>query len=189
MTGEDNALSLGEMAAVLGISVPTLRALLARYPDFPVLARGGKGVPWRFDRGAVVEFMAAREADAAAARAEREAQIAAIRLPPELADDPAEGDGWTAAERLKWAQSLQAETDLAIARKLVLPISHLKPVLAEEFGGLRSFVLQLPARIGRDYALPATVIRNMERITASSLRDLVAAARAALGGEGEPDGR
>jgi hypothetical protein len=42
-----------EMAALLGWSVPTLNAALVKDPEFPVVARGSKGVAWEFDVAAV----------------------------------------------------------------------------------------------------------------------------------------
>jgi len=49
--------NLAEMARTLDVSLPTMRDLLVRHADFPVVQRGGTGAIWQFDPVAVIEFM------------------------------------------------------------------------------------------------------------------------------------
>ncbi|HZL59173.1 MAG TPA: hypothetical protein VFC38_05690 [Stellaceae bacterium] len=39
----------GELARILTCSLPTIEALINRYPDMPILQRGSNGVEWQFD--------------------------------------------------------------------------------------------------------------------------------------------
>jgi phage terminase Nu1 subunit (DNA packaging protein) len=70
-----------EMAAVLGVSLHDLGRYLERWPDFPVVKRGGMGREWAFDGEAVRAFLAEKEAAARLAADERRAAMAQLTLP------------------------------------------------------------------------------------------------------------
>lgn len=71
-----------ELAAKLGISLPTLSAWMMRYrPEFPVQSTGANGRSYVFDFDAVFEFLRVRREEQDKAGAERDEQLAQLRLP------------------------------------------------------------------------------------------------------------
>ena len=55
---------------VLEVSIPTVKLMMRRHVDFPILKRGGQGRAWQFDADAVLAFVASL-------RARRDADLAA----------------------------------------------------------------------------------------------------------------
>jgi len=82
-----------ELARRLGVSLPTMGALIDRYQDFPVVERGTNGVEWKFDLATVIAFVQAQREAEAASKAARDEQLAQLVLPLDLqpAEIPAPG--------------------------------------------------------------------------------------------------
>jgi len=59
--------NMGELADIMDISVPTLRTLLKKTPDSPVVTVGANGAPWDFDVDAMHAWHVEHEAAIAAA--------------------------------------------------------------------------------------------------------------------------
>ncbi len=72
--------NLRDMAHVLGVSLPTMRDLLRRHSDLPVIHRGATGSPWEFDPQAVVAFLVEKRADAERQRHVRAELVGQMRL-------------------------------------------------------------------------------------------------------------
>jgi hypothetical protein len=71
-----------ELARLLGISLPTVAAYIARYgSDFPVIERGTNGRDWQFEHEDVVAFLARKRAEDREADAERAATLRQFMLP------------------------------------------------------------------------------------------------------------
>lgn len=71
-----------ELMQVLGVSPPTLAAMIARFgEEFPVLERGGRGRDWWFDHEAVIEFLDRKKAAALEADTERQEALRQFTLP------------------------------------------------------------------------------------------------------------
>lgn len=167
----DGHLSLQEMAEALGVSVPTLRRLLRRYPDFPVVSRGSNGVAFRFDREAVLAFVRAKRAEEEASRAQRDALLGRIALPPEITGEGEEAAP-SADDRLKHARAMLAETELAASRGVAVPVRVLHSQMAEILGDIMRFVMALPREMERRHQLPAPVVNDMQRLFEGRLRSL-----------------
>lgn len=186
--------NLEEMADKLRVSLPTMRRLVKRYDDFPVVARGSNGVPWQFDPAAVIAFVQAKRAEEAAGRAERDSLLAQISLPIEELVPPEER-GATADERLKIARAMKAEDELARDRGFLVLTTEMRPRLTEVWVSWTQFLGALPATLGRRHNLPDAVVRDMraliaeqQRQTVQRLRDLLAPhIRASAEEEGEGD--
>ena len=80
-----------EVAGILGISLPTLAAWIARYSDFPVYERGANGREWRFDAAAVRAWELSRREAEARDEAARRDLLAQFALPLTDPGDAATG--------------------------------------------------------------------------------------------------
>ena len=163
--------NLEEMAGMLRVSLPTLRALIKRHADFPVVEEGRNGVPWHLDPEAVIAFVKQKREAEAAEKAERDELLAQFRLP---VDDvlPAEDRGITPAERLKLAQAMRVEDEVAKQRGFLVLTSDMRTRLTDAWTPLNQFLQALPGQIGRRHNLPDAVIRDMRRAIETQQREL-----------------
>jgi phage terminase Nu1 subunit (DNA packaging protein) len=181
--------NMEEMADILRISIPTLKRLMKRYPDFPVVARGSNGVPWQFDADAVIAFVRARREAEAAASAERDADLAQISLPLEEAVPPEER-ALSASDRLKNAQAMLKEDEVARQRGFLVLTSEMRQRLAPAWAELGQSLQAMPATLGRRHNLPDAVVRDMRAMIAAKQREIHATLQDLLGGPpppGEPE--
>jgi phage terminase Nu1 subunit (DNA packaging protein) len=180
--------SLDEMADILGISLPTMRAR-AKLPAFPVIARGRNGVPWQLSPEAVIAFLSEQDRQAQEADAARAAQLAQYALP--IADDasPAPSGTLTPADRLKMAQASLKEDELARQRAFLVLTTDMRQRLTEAWAPLAAFLNALPGSLGRRHNLPDAVVRDMRNAIASQQRALVERLRdlAPEGADAEPE--
>jgi phage terminase Nu1 subunit (DNA packaging protein) len=163
--------NLEEMARKLGISRPTMREMITRYPDFPVLREGTNGVPWQFDPEAVIAFVQARRAEEEAGKAERSELLAQISLPDSLLAPP-EDLQITPSERLKNAQAMMKEDELRKQRQFLVATAEMRQRLSAAWTPLNQALQALPAAIGRRHNLPDDVVRAMRRYIEGQQRDL-----------------
>jgi len=154
--------NLAEMARALDVSLPTMRELLVRYSDFPVVQRGGTGAVWQFDPTAVIEFMTARREEDAAAEAARSEQLAQLSFGN--VDLTPEGErAFSAADRLKNANAMLKEDELRKQRGFLVQTSDMRQRLTAVWTPLTQALNALPSLIGRQHNLPEAVIRDMRR--------------------------
>lgn len=163
--------NLDEMAGRLGVSLPTMRKLVKRYPDFPVVEQGRNGVPWVFDPHAVTGFIAAKRAEEAETKAKRDELLAQVSLPLEEAVPPDQRPT-SAADRLKLAQAMRAEDELSKQRGFLVPKIEMRQRLEACWAPMMQALLTLPGRMGRKYNLPDAVVRDMRLTVARELRDM-----------------
>lgn len=157
------------MAKALRISVPTLRALIKRYDDFPVVERGAKGVPWQFDPAAVIAFVRAKREEEAAASAAKDELLAQVSLPLEEVVPPEER-GLSASDRLKNAQAMLKEDEVARQRGFLILKTDLRIALTEAWGQLGQGLQAIPAVVGRRHNLPDAVVRDIRGLIAAQQR-------------------
>jgi phage terminase Nu1 subunit (DNA packaging protein) len=163
--------NLEEMAAKLRISLSTLRDWMRRHPDFPIIAEGRSGVPWQLDPAAVIAFVEQKRAEETASKAERSELLAQINLPIEDLL-PAEERALTPAERLKLAQAMSKEDEVARQRGFLVLTSDMRTRLTEAWGPLAQFLNALPGQVGRRHNLPDAVVRDMRRMIETQQREL-----------------
>lgn len=177
--------NLEEMASTLRVSLPTLRALIKRHDDFPVVAEGRNGVPWQLDPEAVIAFVQRKRDEDAARKAERDDLLAQFSLP---VDDmlPAEERGVSAGERLKIAQAMLKEDEVAKQRGFLVLTSDMRMRLTDAWTPLNQFLQALPSQLGRRHNLPDAVVRDMRRMIETQQRELHRRLRDLLAPEAAP---
>ncbi|MBR0649525.1 hypothetical protein GXW78_07630 [Roseomonas terrae] len=163
--------NLEEMADKLRISLPTMRRMVRKYRDFPVVAEGGNGIAWQLDPEAVIDFVQRMRDEETASRAERDELLAQISLP---IDDmlPPEQHVLSSSDRLKLAQARLKEIELQKQASQLVNKSEIRGPLSEAFTVLVQFFLGQPAQQGRRYNLPEAVVRDMRRDNEAQLRIL-----------------
>lgn len=133
-----------EMARRLGVCLPTLSAWLHRWPDFPVLERGAKGRPWRFDPEAVKAFVARKQQEREAVEAERDRLLRSFQLPDDLVRPP--------------AQIMRREAWVPGQEVLSLPLRYTGATSRREpDSDAAARVEQALAEVAAEHDLPATV--------------------------------
>lgn len=177
--------NLEQMADALRVSLPTMRKLVKRYEDFPVVARGSNGVPWQFDPAAVVAFVRDQRAAEAAANAAKDELLAQISLPLEEAVPPEER-ALSASDRLKNAQAMMKEDEVARQRGFLVLTSEMRQRLAPAWTELSQFLQSLPATLGRRHNLPDAVVRDMRAFISAQQRATHAKLQDLLGGPPPP---
>ncbi len=163
--------NLEEMAEKLRISLPTLRKMMRRYEDFPVVAEGSNGVPWQLDPEAVIAFVQAKRDDEAAARDARDDLLSQVSLPLEELQTEADRVA-TPAERLKLAQAMRVEDEVAKQRGFLVLTSDMRMRLTDAWTPLSQFLTSLPGQLGRRHNLPDAVVRDMRRAIEAQQREL-----------------
>lgn len=163
--------NLEEMADKLRISLPTLRKMLRKYDDFPVVSEGRNGVAWQLDPAAVIDFVQRKREAEAASEAERDDLLAQISLPIEDLLPPEERT-LSAADRLKTAQAMLKEDEVARQRGHLVLKTDMRARLTEAWVPLTQFLQALPGQVGRRHNLPDAVVRDMRRAIETQQREL-----------------
>lgn len=177
--GDDDDLSepsvplvnLEQMAEALRVSMPTMRKLMRRYPDLPVVGRGTNGQAYQFDAAAVIAFVKAKKAAEAEANAARDELLAQVSLPLEDVVPP-EDRGLTASDRLKNAQAMLKEDEVARQRGFLVLMTDVRMVLTPVWAEMSSFLQALPNSVGRPHNLPDAVIRDLRARISAKQREL-----------------
>ena len=163
------SVNMDAMARMLDVSLPTLRDLIKRYgDDFPVVSRGAKGVAWQFDPDRVIAFMRAKQEEERAAQVARDEMLAQVVLP---GLDPPGAELVSAQERLRTAQAMRAEDELAKTRGFLVPTSDMRQRLLVIWPELTRSILAIPAQMARQHNLPPAVERDMRNRAITALRD------------------
>ena len=120
-------LNRGEVAKILGVSLPTI----SRWVDegMPVETRGRRGVPWEFDAAEVVAWVRARTVRLARQDGDQGATLAEAEL------------------RERRAKAALRELNLAARRAAVVPAEDARAVLAELAGVVRARFGEVGARL------------------------------------------
>jgi phage terminase Nu1 subunit (DNA packaging protein) len=148
----------GQLADIIGCSVPHVDALMKRYPEFPVIKQGNKGVGWEFDANAVRDFLAARRAEedaAAAAAAERRDQL---RLPGVEVSGPT---GLTPNQELAQVRAEKERRALAREAGFLVETAVVRDALDRSLRKLQVGLRAIPANTGRKFGLPDAVVRSI----------------------------
>lgn len=177
--------NLDQMAEALRISLPTMRKLLRRYPELPIVSRGTNGQAWQFDPAAVIAFVREQRAAEAAANAAKDELLAQISLPLEEAVPPEER-GLSASDRLKNAQAMLKEDEVARQRGFLVLTSEMRQRLAPAWAEMSQSLQALPATLGRRHNLPDAVVRDMRAMIAAKQREIHAKLQDLLGAPPPP---
>jgi len=147
-----------EIAGLLGISLPTLAAWIARYSDFPVFERGANGKEWRFDAAAVRAWeLSRREAEIRDDAARRDL-LAQFALPLSDPGDATAGDGVASLEEIRRIR----ETDrLRLERGFLVDVSQLRQQLTGAVAKWNRATHATMRQAARDLNLPDAVAREL----------------------------
>ena len=166
-----------ELSQILGVSLPTLSAWMARYGDaFPVLERGGRGRDFWFDHEAVQTFLESRKAEDEAGDAERQAALAQLALPighnggPGLEAEPE----LTPAELLTmWkVRRIQREEGYACGR--LVEVHKVKSTVEGLLSDINRSLRMTVRRFGREHGLSTELTDALDEAVKQSQRDLIA---------------
>jgi hypothetical protein len=177
-----------ELAAVLGVSLPTLNNYLDRYADFPVLEPGANGKEWRFDALAVRAYLAQRDAEEARAEAARRERIAQLGLP---LTDPGDAAGGPATYTLDDLKRIREADALRLKRGFLADVQETRLHLSAAVGAWNRAQASVLRQTARDFNLPDAVVRAIEDRMADAQRQFVSKLRrdADLFGEGDDERR
>jgi len=164
--------NLNEMADVLGVSVPTLRETIKKYPDLPILARGSNGVPWQFDPEAVTRFLLAQRQAEERAATERFAQLDQFRLP--IDDMPEEsGKGFTPQQELAIARKRLLDQQFAKEAGFLVQTGEARQVISAALAKFSRAMLGLPEQMGRRHGWRDVEVREATESMETYLNTLI----------------
>lgn len=151
-----------ELAELIQCSLPTVTALMKRYPDFPIVQEGRNGLPWQFDPAVVIAFLEAKRAEEALAVSAHADLLDQYRLPIDAAAPPEE-------------RSLSPQQQLAAVRARILlakeareaghlvPVTEVRQALTPAVTGLAQAHDGFLDRVGRRHNLPRPVVDEMKK--------------------------
>lgn len=145
-----------EVAGILGVSLPTLAAWIARYPDFPVYERGTNGREWRFDAAAVRAWELARREAEARDEAARRDLLAQFALPLTDPGDAAAGEGIASLEEIR---RIREADKLRVERGFLVDVSQLRQALTGAVAKWNRASHAAVRQAARDLNLPDAVNR------------------------------
>ena len=148
---------MADLASVLGCSLPTAQKLTARYPEMPVIERGGMGKSWRFDAEAVVEFLRERKREEESARIERGELLAQLVLPIGKPVDAA-GREISYSDQLKAAQLRAALREEEKETGLLVSTVELGPKLRDLLRSLANNQSAALSAVQREHNIPEPVM-------------------------------
>ncbi|MBS7810525.1 hypothetical protein [Roseococcus pinisoli] len=163
------------MAKLLGVSLPTMSSIIAKYPDMPIERQGRSGESWQFDADAVIEFLRDTRAQEAEEAASRTDLLSELRLP--FDEDPSlEAAGLTPAQQLAAVKTRMLLAKEAREAGHLVPVTDVRMALNAAVASLSQSLDGFPARIGRNHNLPAPVVdeigKELDKLRTSFVRAL-----------------
>lgn len=154
MSDEKYHVNLTDLGELTGISATTLRKLIARHADFPVLERGSNGVPYRFDVRDVKAWLDHHQSEKDAATEAHRDELAALQLElygPPVDDEPV--TRLTAQQRQQLAAAKYRENELSKQQGLLVRADEIEATLEAAFAILRKDMQALVDQIARELGL------------------------------------
>lgn len=149
-----------DLARALGVSLPTLDGLIARFPDFPVAERGTSGREYRFDIPSAVAFVTDKRAEAEREAEEKAEFLAQFSLP--LGGTPEVPEGIKPSEMLAAAKLRTLQRKEAMESGLLVPTTEVRQVVTAAYAALNRRLNAVVNQIARTHALPDAVLRDMQ---------------------------
>lgn len=169
---------------ILECSLPTLDALIERFPDFPIERGGTHGVEYAFDAAAVTEFLQGKRDEDKRAAAQRKELFSQFSLPIDAIAGE-EAAVLSPSQRAALAKARLVEHRLAVESGLLLHATDVRQVLRTAVSALGRFVDTLPGQLGRRHNLPDEVVRALRDQMDEARRLFVRDLRALLEGSGK----
>ena len=179
-----------ELATWLSISLPTLSRWLVRYgAEFPVLERGTNGKDYRFDPALVSEFLRAKQDEQERSKAEKDEQLAQLKLPFDLPGAEAPPKGASIRDELEAWKLRKVQREEAERSGLLVPSAQISEAIASTLARLSRDIHAFLRQLGREQNWPDAMIRETERrlteIQHSSVKEMDTILRADAASYGE----
>lgn len=180
-----------ELAAALGCSLPTLSAWMMRYrPDFPVASKGTNGRSYVFDFKQVFDFLRIKQEENAAVKAERDEQLAQLRLPFDVpgADLPVQA-GPNLGDQIKALQIRKLQREEAERSGALVPAEQIGAALAGVLARLSRDTRAFLQQIAREQDWPTSYAQAVQARYADTQRAAVKDLKAQFADETADDDR
>lgn len=164
-----------ELAAALGCSLPTLSAWMMRYrPDFPIQSAGTNGRSYVFDFKAVFDFLRTKQEEQNAAKAERDEQLAQLRLPFDVpgSDLPVQATP-NLADQIKAIQLRKLQREEAEKSGALVPAEHIGAALATVLARLSRDTRAFLQQLAREHNWPSSYAQAVQARYADTQRAAV----------------
>jgi hypothetical protein len=160
--------SLAELASLPGMpSEPTIRKLIAKHADFPILKRGTNGDAYEFDLGDAAKFIVGlreREEIEARQRAEKVRQFGLELLGADAVALDASQVGLSAAERRDLMAEEVEAIKLARHRGELVRKASVEAAIAEFLVWLAERQKSFTARLAKRADVPREVLTSIDRL-------------------------
>jgi phage terminase Nu1 subunit (DNA packaging protein) len=177
-------LSKRELSAELDCSLPTLDRLIDRFNLQPATP-GGPGKPYKFRLADVQRVLGEARSAAEQEAAQRAELLSGLSLGTFGPAGDTEADGMTPQARHALAKAVAAERNLAKDAGELLAAAGVRAALTKALTIMGRGLDQLPARVGRRFNLPDSVVHEMRQEINGQRAQLVREIQAALT-DGEP---
>lgn len=178
-------LNMSELAHVLGMSLPTLRGYLQKYPDFPVERRGDKGDPYAFDFDAVRVWLDRHDAGKKEAEEARREQLELLGAEIYGASPAAaEGKVLTPAERKTLAEAVRAEDYNRVKRGELLERREIAYQLRQAFAKMQKGLRRIPHDFARETGIERGARLALENLIRQRTNEMIEALLPLLEGDG-----
>lgn len=170
--------SLQELVSLPGMpSEPTIRKLIDKHGDFPILKRGKNGDAYEFDLGAAAKFILGlreKEEEEARARAVEVRQFGLDLLGPDAAALSADQVGLSAKERRDLLEEELVAIKLAKERRDLVRKTSVEAALAEFLVWLAQRQSTFSARLAKRADVPRDVLLAVDRLMEADRAEIAA---------------
>lgn len=170
--------SLQDLVSLPGMpSEPTIRKLIDKHADFPILKRGKNGDAYEFDLGAAAKFIVGlreKEETEARARAEEVRQFGLDLLGPDAVALDAAQVGLSPAERKALLEEELAAIKLRQIRGELVKKASVEAALAEFLVWLAQRQASFSARLAKRADVPREVLLAVDRLMEADRAEIAA---------------
>jgi phage terminase Nu1 subunit (DNA packaging protein) len=149
------------LAQALGCALTTIDAMVKRWPEFPVVERGGPGRQWEFDAEAVVAFLQGKRNEEERSRAEKDEMLAQLTLLPARRDEagrPLSIDDEIKASKLRAIQREEMKEN-----RFLVPTHEVRRALERALTRYVQVQESALQRVVKTHNLPEAVERALRR--------------------------
>jgi hypothetical protein len=170
--------SLQELTSLPGMpSEPTIRKLIDKHSDFPILKRGKNGDAYEFDLGEAAKFVLGlreREEEEARARAAEVRQFGLDLLGADAVALDADQVGLSAKERKELIEEELAAIRLAKERRELVRKASVEAALADFLVWLGQRQASFSARLAKRADVPRDLLLAVDRLMESDRSEIAA---------------
>ena len=171
------------LAHWLEVSLPTLARWLLKYgQEFPVIERGTNGREWQFDPEEVGDFLRHKQEEQQASEAERDDQLAQLRLPFDLPGVEAPPKASSPREELDAWRVRKIAREEAQAAGALVPTVEVTAAVAAVLARIARDTAAFIRQVGREQSWPESYTAHLQKRLAEQQRATVGGLRDLLGG-------